>query len=205
MRKRIIAITGPSGAGKITLGNLIESRCNVFVPEHTTTRQARPDDRPGFYRYLPHEVYARLVEHGDFLITSGDGPVVDRKYGNFYGVLKYDVEEAFKHHDTVLLYVSYKDLEQLIELKKSGVEVDIVNLTFMDVENGVRDRIANDHARAHTEDDIRRRVDCAVDYEEKYGKAIERHATSKVYTDVLDIEETYQQVISDLGLEEDVM
>lgn len=205
MRKRIIAITGPSGAGKTTLGNLIESRCNVVVPEHTTTRQARPDDRPGFYRYLPHEVYARLVESDDFLITSGDGPVVDRKYGNFYGVLKYDVDEAFKECDTVLLYVSYKDLEQLTDLKNQGYDIDIVNLTFMDVENGVRDRIANDHARAHTEDDIRRRVDCAVDYEEKYGKAIERHATSRVYTDILDIEETYEKVINDLGLEEEGM
>lgn len=200
MGKRIIAITGPSGSGKTTLGNLLEQRNDIAVPRHCTTRQPRSDDRQGFYKHLQHEDYAAKVKNGEFLITSGDGPEVKKEYGNFYGVLRADCEEAWKRSDTILLYVSYKDLEQLIELNKQGIKVDIINLTFKDIENGVKDRITKDAARNHTSTDVHNRIASAAALEGKYGKAMERYATCRLYTDVLDIEETYQKACLTLGI-----
>ena len=81
--KYIIAITGPSGAGKTTLGDLLVARHDIAVPYHCTTRDRRSDDKDGFYRYLSHEEYSELLQQGKFLLSSGDGPVVSKQYGNF--------------------------------------------------------------------------------------------------------------------------
>jgi len=199
--KRIIAITGPSGAGKTTLGDLLASRNNFGVPKHCTTRNRRSDDKEGFYRYLEHSEYRSLVENDAFLITSGDGPEVKKEYGNFYGVLKQDCLVALEKTDTIILYVSYKDIERLKELKKQGFNIEIVGITFSDIEKGVRNRLLSDHTRNHTEEDMNRRINIAVSDNEKYRKQLELNATSIVYTDLLGIEETYNKVIKDLELE----
>lgn len=117
--KSIIAITGPSGAGKTTLGEIITNRLSVKIPRHCTTRSKRNDDKEGFYRYLSHDEYRELYENGEFLISSGDGPSIKKEYGNFYGVLIDDCLAAWKVSDIIILFVSYKDIEQLKLLKKS--------------------------------------------------------------------------------------
>lgn len=199
--KRIIAIMGPSGAGKTTLGDLLVSRNGFSVSKHATTRNRRNDDKEGFYRYLSHEEYRMLVENDAFFITSGDGPVVSKEYGNFYGVLKQDCLSVFNKGNNIILYVSYKDIDRLMELKNEGFNIDIVGITFSDIEKGVRNRLLNDHTRNHTEEDMKRRIDIAISDNEKYRKLLEIHATSIVYTDLLNIEETYNKVVKDLELE----
>lgn len=199
--KKIIAIMGPSGAGKTTLGDLLASRNKIGVSKHCTTRVKRNDDKEGFYRYLSHDEYRSLVENDAFMITSGDGPIVSREYGNFYGVLKQDCLDAFNKNDIVILYVSYKDIEQIVGLKKQGLNIDIVGVTFSNIEKGVRSRLLSDHTRNHTEEDMNRRISIAISDDEKYRKLLEMHATSIVFTDILNIEKTYEKVISDLGSE----
>ncbi len=202
-RKRIIAIMGPSGAGKTTLGYGLAEKYGFAIPRHCTTRARRSDDKEGFYRYLPHEEYARYAERGEFLITSGDHPVIARGNGNFYGVLQQDCEEALQDADTAVLFVSYKDIERLQSLKgKNGIEIDIVNLTFRDIPKGVEQRIKNDPARNHTQDDIRRRVDCAIADHEKYKTALQRCADLTIYTEMHTIEQTIEKVAQDLSLDE---
>ena len=199
--KHIIAINGPSGAGKTTLGDLLALRNNLGVPFHCTTRLRRSDDKDNFYRYLSHEEYNELLKEGKFLISSGDGPIVSKEYGNFYGVLKQDCLDSFSKNDTIVLYVSYKDIEQLNKLKQEGLNIDIVGVTFSDIEKGVRERLLNDSSRNHSEDDINRRILIALSDNEKYRNLLETYATTIVYTDILGIEETYQKVCNDLGLE----
>lgn len=198
--KKIIAITGPSGAGKTTLGNKLKSLSYVGIPRHCTTRQKRVDDEDGFYRYLSHQEYRELYEKGEFLLSSGDGPEISKKYGNFYGVLIKDCIEICKSYSIIILFVSYKDLNTLIKLKEKGLDIDIINLTFNDIEKGVRNRLIE---RKHNETEIINRVNCAIDYENMYGHNIKKYSTSVIYTDVLNIDETFEEVVKKLELKYD--
>lgn len=198
--KSIIAIMGPSGAGKTTLGEKLSTRQEISIPRHCTTRSIRSDDQDGFYRYLEHEQYNELLQQGKFLISSGDGPEVKREYGNFYGVLAEDCVSAWNKSNIIILFASYKDIESLVSLRKSDIDVDIVNLTFIDIEKGVKDRLLNNSMRNHTESDITSRIKCALYDSEKYSKALNLYAKTIVYTDILNIEQTYEKVCDDLGL-----
>jgi len=198
--KRIIAITGPSGAGKTTLGDLLVLRNGIGVPYHCTTRSKRSDDKAGFYRYLIHEEYDQLLSENKFLISSGDGPIVKKEYGNFYGVLKSDCFDAFEKSNDIILFVSYKDIDQLVDLKKQGLNIDIIGITFSDIEKGVRQRLINDSLRDHTESDINRRIAIAISDNEKYRQKLEKYAKTIIFTDVLNIEETYEKVSKELQL-----
>ena len=198
--KCIIAIMGPSGAGKSTLGNKLLENKNITLPKHSTTRAKRSDDKEGFYRYLTHDVFRKLVENDEFLISSGDGLEVKKEYGNFYGVLLEDCYDAWKKSDIILLFVSYKDIGQLQRLRENGINVEIVNLTFIDIETLVEQRLRNDFSRNHTERDIKSRVRWALLDDEKYCPELKKYATTTIYTDIFNIEETYEKVVKELKL-----
>lgn len=192
--KRIIAITGPSGAGKTTLAEMLSTNLGVIIPPHCTTRDKRKDDKPGFYRYLSHSTYAKLLDEDLFLISSGDGKVVCKESGNFYGILKSDCIEAFQYSDVIILFVSYKDIYELIRLKQSGINIDIINLTFSNIEAGVKSRLINNEERDHTMSDIESRIRCAINDKKMFGDKIFEYASCNIYTDILGIQETYEAV-----------
>lgn len=195
MNKKIIFIMGPSGSGKSTLGNLLEERNNILIPKHCTTRKKRNDDKDGFYRYLNYAEMNDLYLSDEFLIISGDGPEIKEEYGNFYGVLKKDCLESLETNDNILLFVSYKDIEKVNLIKKTfGIETYIINLTFTDIELCVKNRLVNDIRRNHSENDINSRVKNAILDNEKYGEIVHEYADCTLYTDVLDIEKTYEAV-----------
>lgn len=197
----IIAITGPSGSGKTTLGNNLIKEFEIAIPCHCTTRLRRSDDVEGFYRYLTHEEYSYFLDNDQFLISSGDGPFVKKECGNFYGVLISDCIDAIKSFNTIILFVSYKDLYQLINLQQLGFNIDIVNLTFHDIKKSVRERLIGNISRNHSESDIESRIINAIKDQETYGELLEEVSSTKVYTDILNEKETYEKVCSDLQLE----
>lgn len=132
--KDIITIMGPSGAGKTTIGNMIVKIYDYGVPRHCTTRKQRADDQQGFYRYLEHNEFKKYADDGKYLLWSGDSKVICKENGTFYGILLEDCEEKLLEKKKIILYVSYKDLEAIINLReklgKLGISVKMLNLTY---------------------------------------------------------------------------
>lgn len=198
--KKIIAIMGPSGVGKTTLGDKLVENNKVVIPRHCTTRLPRKDDGNGFYRYLTHEEYDKYLKQGKFLISSGDGPEVKKEYGNFYGILIQDLVDAWSVNSIVVIFVSYKDIYTLMSLKETGLDINIVNLTFTNIEKGMTDRLNNNPLRNQTATDVNNRIKSALSDYERYGNIVNSQAQTSIYTDILGIEETYKKVCYDLGL-----
>ena len=102
--KRVIAITGPSGAGKTCLTNYLKEKLNYKLPVHTTTRERRSDDEAGFYSYITVEEFLEKVENKEFLFYSG--------YKNrYYGILKSDFEKMY-NDSGLIINVNYMDFLQ---------------------------------------------------------------------------------------------
>ena len=127
-----------------------------------------------------------------------DGKEIKKECGNFYGILKLDCIEAAEDAENIILYTSYKDIEQLKTIKEKGISLNIVNLRFKDIEKGVRDRIEKSNIRNHSELDIQNRILSALNDERIYGEEVLLNATSVVYTDMLDEEQTYNKVCRDI-------
>lgn len=196
----IIAVMGPSGAGKTTLANNLVLKNGVVIPRHTTTRSKRKDDEDGFYRYLMHDEYKELYDQGLFLISSGDGNEIKKENGNFYGVLKSDCFEAFKKSDIILLFTSYKDILSLVNLNNTGFNIRIVNLTFTEIEKNMRKRLVGNSEREHTIEDINSRIKWALKDLHDYYEELQLYSDITIYTDIKNIEETYQDVCKKLKL-----
>ena len=192
MENIIIAITGPSGVGKNTLGNILIKKDDFVVPVHTTTRSQRNDDIIGFYRYLTHNEFKNYASKNNFLFWSGDSDVIDSKYGNYYGILRDDYN-AISNNDRIIFYISYKDICAINELRKCGYNIEIVNLLYYDIDKSMKDRLLSG-GRNHSEEDIKRRIECAKSYERQFREQLDNYDILKIYTDLYDPEATYEIV-----------
>lgn len=192
MKKIIIAITGPSGAGKTTLGNLLIERDNFVTPVHSTTRNPRSDDKKGFYNYLSHEIFKQSADNNEFLFWSGDSNVINKNNGNFYGILNKDYEMV-SCCDKIILFISYKDIEAIMNLKNYGYDIDIINLTYDDFDRTMIYRL-NSEERDHSLQEINSRIEIAKEYEKTYSDVISSPSILRIPTDNIGIEETYNIV-----------
>lgn len=179
---KLIFIMGPSGAGKTTLTNFLVKNGQCSLARHTTTREKRIDDIPGFYRYLTVDEFKNLKDENKFLISSFDNI-------RGYGVLKDDVVG-----NNVLINASYKDIDQIIELKS---EVIVIALTFKNLEKGILKRINVDE-RKHSANDINYRIESAISDHQKYFKKIKEHANLIIYTDEVGIEEMCKKALDEV-------
>lgn len=201
--KNIIAIMGPSGAGKTTIGNMIIETYNYGTPRHCTTRKQRADDELGFYRYLEHNEFKNYADAGKYLLWSGDSKRISKENGTFYGILLEDYEEKILEKKKIILYVSYKDLETVLNLReklsKFGTSIKILNLTYYDFSN-MNDRLISNPLRKHTPEDLARRINSAYSDELLFGKDVEKSADIRLYTDTMTIKETFDIVSKKLIL-----
>lgn len=190
---KILAITGPTCAGKTTLVNMLKYLENFRVVKQITTRKQREDDNRNEIVCITHEEFKRLKEDGNFYIWSGDSEEIKEENGNFYGILSSDIEKMCKESDKLVMYISYKDIGQLIE-KKDRLNIKIVNLKIYDMDKVMYARMYRNKIRAGMDkNEFERRVICAKEYEEKYGEATKEH-TSIIITDNLTPEEVLVKV-----------
>ena len=195
MCRKIIAITGPSGSGKTTMTKLISKNYNIKVPKHVTTRKPRSDDEVGFYKYVSIDEFNGLIRERKFLIASGEGT-------NFYGVLKQDCEDAWQLSNSIILNVSYKDLDQLKNLSYR-IKVNLVVLTFKDIARGVQSRLILSN-RLSSDYDINHRIDSALKDFDKYFTLVKSFASLIVYTETISERETYDLIVEKLSLKQEL-
>ena len=191
-RNIIVALTGPSGVGKTTISDLLIERDLFVLPRHTTTRNARLDDKEGFYRYITHDEFKQKCINDEFLFWSGDSSQISKKFGNYYGILNSDYE-IVSDNEKIIIYISYKDIDSIEKLINKGYNIRIVNLIYEDLEKSMSQRLLATN-RNHTEDDINKRINCAREYERLYRKKLDSIDVLKIKTDVTDIENTYDKI-----------
>lgn len=192
----IIAITGPSGVGKTTLSNNLIEKSSFVTPRHTTTRNERLDDIPLFYRYLSHDEFKNKANNEEFLYWSGDNEIIDKKYGNYYGVLTSDYE-VVSTNDKIIVFISYKDIDSIRNLISKGYNIKIVNLVYANLENSMAKRL-NQGLRNHSKEEIEKRIACAKDYELRFGEKLSSPDILKISTDITSIDDTYDIVLKKL-------
>lgn len=192
----IIAMTGPSGVGKTTISNKLIERSSFVTPRHTTTRKERQDDVPLFYRYLSHDEFKNKANNKEFFYWSGDNEIIDKKYGNYYGVLNNDYEVVSKN-DRVIIFISYKDIDSIRALINKGYNIKIVNLVYADLENSMTKRLSQG-LRNHSREEIEKRIACAKDYELRFGEKLNSPDILKIRTDITSIDDTYDIVLKKL-------
>ncbi len=185
--KKVIAITGPSGAGKTTLSNFLREKFNFPYPIHTTTRSKRDDDEIGFYNYISVYEFEEKVKNDEFLFFSG--------YKNrYYGILKNDYYNALNHHEGIIINVNYMDLNQIKEFKEKE-NIIIIQLTFKNIEKMIKERTAQ---RNQKKEDTHFRIEVAVRNEKKYENEINSMVDIVCYTDKMDFEEETKFILKEI-------
>ncbi len=119
----VIIVSAPSGTGKTTAMNAVmkqESGIKKIIS--VTTRGARPGEEDGLdYRFISKKEYQNHKKHHDFVQMA-------ENYGNFYGVLRKDVENIVGAGHDAIIDVNYAGMQELSRALSSSVDVVTIYL-----------------------------------------------------------------------------
>lgn len=186
--KPVIAITGPSGAGKTTLSNYLKSLYGYSYPVHTTTRLPREDDMYGFYRHIDNATFESLALQGEFLYYSG-------YKGRYYGILKKDFIDCYNNSNGLIININYMDLSQIERLKEE-YNIIVIRLAFEDLENMIIKRTMD---RGQTKEDTLFRIEVAQINEVTYRDEINRVVDISYYTDTNSFSDEVDYITKKIG------
>jgi guanylate kinase len=148
--RRVIVVSGPSGAGKGTLiRGVIKYFPGLDVAISATTRGARPGEVHGReYYFLTNEEFDQRVEEGDFLehVTFA---------GNRYGTLFSEIDRLHTAGSHVILELELRGALEVHESDMDSVLVFIEAPDFSELEQRLRARAAD------TSDEIEARMEVA--------------------------------------------
>ncbi len=146
----LIVISGPSGAGKGTIYNMVLERMpQIRKSISVTTRNPRPNEVEGVHYYFKsvHE-YQQMIASGDFLETA-------EVYNNFYGTPKAPVFDMLAKGEDVMFEVDTIGAQQIKKKYAECVSIFIMTPSFAELERRLRAR------NTETEDSIRTRLGSA--------------------------------------------
>ncbi len=136
MRKGILmVISGPAGAGKGTLADLLLKRDGQFTfSVSATTRAPRPGETEGVhYYYLTDEAFAEMEENGDFLETA-------TVHGHRYGTPLKPVMQMLDEGRDLLLDIDSQGAGSVMSKLADCVTVFILPPSFEELERRLRAR-----------------------------------------------------------------
>lgn len=95
--KILVMIIGPSATGKSSLMNRVVKHDNEFARiSGFTTRQPRPNDEPGLYRYLSVDAAQSLIQSGAYVQYA-----IHPSTGDIYGTELRDYPAQYNLKDTL--------------------------------------------------------------------------------------------------------
>ncbi|MCL6471608.1 MAG: guanylate kinase [Firmicutes bacterium] len=115
---KVFVISGPSGAGKGTLTEILLKRVPFLTRSvSATTRRPRPGEKDGLdYYFMTEEEFKKHIEDGDFL----EWAIV---HSNYYGTLKSVVEKELSAGKSVVMVI---DVQGAASVKRQMPEAVLI-------------------------------------------------------------------------------
>jgi guanylate kinase len=112
LKKTIVLIVGPSGSGKTTLMHRVFKQ-SQFI-RGVTTRPMRPTEKKNVdYLFFTKQRFDELLKRDRFIQQV--------EYDHeFYGVLKDEISNKFRHHQTLVIPVIYPAVQQFEEFAREN-------------------------------------------------------------------------------------
>ena len=134
-RGLLIVVSGPSGAGKVTIcENLLRTKEYIHPSVSTTTRKPRTGEVPGVdYNYISKEEFEKKIENDDFLEYA-------QVYDNYYGTPREFVIEKLAKGEDVLLEIDIQGALQVRNKFPEGVFVFILPPSMKELKNRIINR-----------------------------------------------------------------
>ncbi len=174
-------ISGPSGCGKSTICERLIEDPRVAFSVSATTRSPRPGEVDGRdYHFLTTEEFRQRIEAGEFLEHA-------EVYGNMYGTLRHQMEEAIAEGRVYLVEIDVQGALQLMTLEVPGIYVFVAPPSFEVLEARLSGR------GTETPEDLERRLDKARG---EYG---ERHRYDHVVVNE-ELDQAVEEIRSIVGL-----
>lgn len=101
--KRLIVLSSPSGGGKTTVArHLMGKYPNIRFSVSATTRAKRPNEVEGKdYYFFSRKQFEANIEAGNFV-------EYENIFGNFYGTMKSEIENAFDNEELLIFDIDVK-------------------------------------------------------------------------------------------------
>lgn len=117
----IFLVYGPSGSGKDSVIEGLKKYFPIKKVVTTTTRKMRPGESQGKpYYFVSKKMFAKMVKNGEFFeFARGNN-------GQFYGVMKKEVEKAKKSKKIIFWKVDHKGV---IAIKKLLPDIKAILIT----------------------------------------------------------------------------
>jgi len=148
----LIIVSGPSGAGKTTLVNMVSRYFGgLGHPLHFsishTTREARAGETDGVeYHFTKRDAFEQMVARGEFLEWA-------HVHGQMYGTSLKEVQGRLESQQDVILDIDVQGAQKISEiadLKPRSVSVFVFPPSFEELERRIRSRGLNTDAQIDT-------------------------------------------------------
>lgn len=131
----LIVISGPSGVGKDATLSMMK---RTGLPYHyvltATTRPKRPTEQDGVdYWFMTEDKFQQMLKKNQLLEWA-------KVYGNYYGVPRKQITEAFKQGKDVIVKVDVQGAETIKRVVPDAVLIFLMPPSFEELANRLRQR-----------------------------------------------------------------